>query len=110
TDYFDGTRMLYYFPVFIVIQFVACVLGSYSAPPTNQETLINFYKTVRPWGFWKPVREAAQAQDPSVTENKNFGINMVNVAMGITGQILLTLLPMYFILSKWRGFAIVLAL
>ncbi|QEE48162.1 Na+:solute symporter [Flavobacterium alkalisoli] len=110
TDYFDGTRMLYYFPVFIVIQFVACVLGSYSAPPTNQETLINFYKTVRPWGFWKPVREAAQAQDPSITENKNFGINMVNVAMGITGQILLTLLPMYFILSKWTGFAIVLAL
>ncbi|WP_417352263.1 sodium:solute symporter family protein [Flavobacterium alkalisoli] len=110
TDYFDGTRMLYYFPVFIVIQFVACVLGSYSAPPTNQETLINFYKTVRPWGFWKPVREAAQAQDHSITENKNFGINMVNVAMGITGQILLTLLPMYFILSKWTGFAIVLAL
>ena len=35
---------------------------------------------------------------------------MANVAMGITGQILLTLLPMYFILSKWIGFGIVLAL
>ncbi|KGO79209.1 sodium:solute symporter [Flavobacterium beibuense F44-8] len=110
TDYFDGTRMLYYFPVFIIIQFVACVAGSYAAPPTNQETLIDFYKTVRPWGFWKPIKEAAQAQDPTIVENKNFGINMANVAMGITGQILLTLLPMYFILSKWTGFAIVLGL
>ncbi|WP_330443477.1 sodium:solute symporter family protein [Flavobacterium sp. C4GT6] len=110
TDYFDGTRMLYYFPVFIIIQFVACVAGSYAAPPTNQETLIDFYKTVRPWGFWKPIKEAAQAQDPTIVENKNFGINMANVAMGITGQILLTLLPMYFILSKWTGFAIVLVL
>lgn len=110
TDYFDGTRMLYYFPVFIIIQFVACVVGSYAAPPTNQETLIDFYKTVRPWGFWKPIKEAAQAQDPTIVENKNFGINMANVAMGITGQILLTLLPMYFILSKWTGFAIVLVL
>lgn len=110
TDYFDGTRMLYYFPVFIIIQFVACVAGSYAAPPTNQGTLIDFYKTVRPWGFWKPIKEAAQAQDPTIVENKNFGINMANVAMGITGQILLTLLPMYFILSKWTGFAIVLVL
>ncbi len=65
---------------------------------------------MRPWGFWKPVREALQAEDPTIEENKNFGINMGNVAMGIAGQILLTLLPMYFILSKWTGFGIVLAL
>lgn len=111
TDYFDGTRMLYYFPVFIVIQLVACIIGSYAAPPTNEETLKEFYKTVRPWGFWKPVRMKIQAaEDPGIQKNKNFGINMANVAMGITGQVLLTLLPMYFILSKWTGFGIVLAL
>ncbi|WP_159800092.1 sodium:solute symporter family protein [Flavobacterium sp. MK4S-17] len=110
TDYFDGTRMLYYFPVFIIIQLTACIIGSYAAPPTNKETLINFYKTVRPWGFWKPIHEAALAEDPTLQKNRNFGINMANVGMGITGQILLTLLPMYFILSKWTGFAIVAAL
>ncbi|MEL1245408.1 sodium:solute symporter family protein [Flavobacterium sp. DGU11] len=111
TDYFDGTRMLYFFPVFIVIQLIACILGSYAAPPTNEETLKEFYKTVRPWGFWKPVRMKIQAaEDPGIQKNRNFGINMANVAMGITGQVLLTLLPMYFILSKWTGFGIVLAL
>jgi len=110
THYFDGTRMLYFFPVFIVIQFIACILGSYSAPPTNQETLVNFYKTVRPWGFWKPVHELAMIEDPGIQKNKNFGINMANVGMGIAGQILLTLLPMYFILSKWTGFFVVLVL
>jgi len=111
TDYFDGTRMLYFFPIFIVIQLIACILGSYAAPPTNEETLKEFYKTVRPWGFWKPVRMKIQAsEDPGIQKNRNFGINMANVVMGITGQILLTLLPMYFILSKWTGFGIVLAL
>ncbi|AWH83757.1 sodium:solute symporter [Flavobacterium album] len=111
TTYFDGTRMLYYFPVFIVIQLIACIIGSYAAPPTNEETLKEFYKTVRPWGFWKPVRMKIQAsEDPGIQKNRNFGINMANVAMGIAGQILLTLLPMYFILSKWTGFGIVLAL
>jgi len=110
TDYFEGTRMLYFFPVFLVIQFIACVLGSYSAPPTNTETLVHFYKTVRPWGMWKPIREIARQEDPTIEKNKNFSINMANVGMGIAGQILLTLLPMYFILGKWTGFGIVLVL
>lgn len=110
SHFFDGTRMLYFFPVFFVIQLAACILGSYAAPPTNTETLVNFYKTVRPWGMWKPIHELAQQQDPALQKNKNFGINMANVAMGMAGQILLTLLPMYFILSKWTGFFTVLIL
>jgi SSS family solute:Na+ symporter len=110
TDFFEGTRLLYFFPVFITIQLVACIIGSYTAPPTNTETLVHFYKTVRPWGFWKPIHALAEQQEPGLQKNRNFTINMANVGMGITGQILLTLLPMYFILGKWTGFGIVLAL
>lgn len=110
TNYFDGTRMLYFFPVFIVIQFIACILGTYAAPATNQDTLLTFYKTVRPWGFWKPIHALAVAEDPTFEGNKNFGVNMLNLFLGITGQLLLMLLPMYLILNKWTGLGIVLAL
>lgn len=110
TNYFDGTRMLYFFPVFIVIQFIACILGTYAAPATNQDTLLSFYKTVRPWGFWKPIHALAVAEDPTFEGNKNFGVNMLNLFLGITGQLLLMLLPMYLILNKWTGLGIVLAL
>lgn len=110
TTYFDGTRMLYFFPVFMVIQLIACIAGSYAAPPTDEATLLSFYKTVRPWGFWKPIHEKAAAEAPGFQKNRNFRINMLNVGLGITGQILLTLLPMYLILSKWNALAIVLAL
>ncbi len=110
TNYFDGTRMLYFFPVFIIIQLIACVAGTYAAPPTNTATLLNFYKTVRPWGFWKPIHEMAMAEDPGFERNKNLPINILNVALGMGGQILLMLLPMYLILSKWTGLGIVLAL
>ena len=110
TNYFDGTRMLYFFPVFIVIQLIACILGTYAAPATNQETLLSFYKTVRPWGFWKPIHALAVAEDPTFEGNKNFGVNMLNLFLGITGQLLLMLLPMYLILNKWTGLGIVLAL
>lgn len=110
THYFDGTRMLYFFPVFIIIQLIACIVGSYMAPPTNPETLVAFYKTVRPWGFWKPIHDVALAQEPGLEKNKNFKINMLNVGLGIAGQILLTLLPMYLILSYWYALGTVLAL
>jgi Na+/proline symporter len=110
TTYFDGTRMLYFFPVFIIIQLIACIAGSYAAPATDKETLLTFYKTVRPWGFWGPVHEMAVAEDPTFERNKNFKINMFNIALGIIGQILLTLVPMYLILSKWSALGTVLAL
>jgi len=109
TTYFDGTRMLYFFPVFFIIQLVACILGTYTAPATNKETLLSFYKSVRPWGFWAPVQEMAIAEDPNFQRNKNFKINMLNLILGISGQILLMLLPMYLILNKWTGLGMVLA-
>lgn len=109
TTYFDGTRMLYFFPVFFIIQLIACIIGTYSAPPTNKEALLSFYKTVRPWGFWKPVHEMAVAEDPSFERNKNLSTNLLNLVLGISGQVLLMLLPMYLILNKWTGLGIVLA-
>ena len=110
TTYFDGTRMLYFFPVFIVIQFIACIIGTYTAPPTDTPTLLNFYKTVRPWGFWKPIHEMAVAEDATFLANKNLPINMSNIGLGIIGQILLMLLPMYLILNQWTGLGVVIAL
>ena len=110
STYFDGTRMLYFFPLFIAIQFIACIIGTYSAPPTDAATLLNFYKTVRPWGFWKPVHEIALAEDPDFKANKNLPINMLNIGLGIIGQIVLMLVPMYLILNQWTGLGILLAL
>lgn len=108
TDYFDGTRMLYFFPIFIVIQLIGCIAGTYAAPPTEKAVLIKFYKDVRPWGFWKPIRDEISKTEP-IEPNKNIKWNTLNVLLGITGQILLTLLPMYVILSNWSAVSIILA-
>ena len=51
----------------------------------------------------------ALAEDPTLERNNNMGINIFNLALGITGQILLMLLPMYLILNKWTGLGIVVA-
>lgn len=89
---------LYYWPVIFVLSLAGSVLGSYAAPPTDEAVLKSFYKTVRPWGFWKPVHQKVVEEDATFTGNKNFKLNMFNVALGIIGQLCLTILPMYIVL------------
>ena len=89
---------LYYWPVLFGLSMAGSVIGSYATPPTDMDTLKSFYKTVRPWGFWKPVHIRVVAEDPSFVGNKNFRRNWLNIVLGIIGQLCLTLLPMYIIL------------
>lgn len=98
TRFFSGVEFLYYFPLLFLLSLTGSVIGTYLAPPTNAETLKNFYKVVRPWGFWAPVHQMVIAEDPSFEGNQNMGRDLFNVVLGIVAQLCLTLLPMYLIL------------
>jgi len=100
---------LYWWPLLFVLSLAACIIGTYAAPPTDEAVLTSFYKTVRPWGFWKPIHEKVVAADPSFVGNKNFKLDMFNVVIGIIGQLCFTLLPMYFILNMQQPLWITIA-
>jgi SSS family solute:Na+ symporter len=97
-NYITESLPLYWWPVLFVLSIAGCFLGTYAAPATDMGVLRSFYKTVRPWGFWKPVHEKVIADDPAFQPNKRFGLDMFNVVLGIIGQCCLTLLPMYIVL------------
>jgi SSS family solute:Na+ symporter len=101
---------LYYFPILFLLSIVGCLAGTLLTPPTDVETLKQFYRTVRPWGLWKPIHELVVGEDPDFKANKRFGIDMLNVSLGILGQLCLTLLPMYLVLMKKGPLGIVLAI
>ena len=96
--WFTGIEFLYYFPVLFALSIAGCLVGTFTAPPTNMDTLKKFYSTVRPWGFWKPVHEAVMKENPAFVPNKRFKLDMMNVVLGIIAQCCLTLLPMYIVL------------
>ena len=91
---------LYYWPLLFVLSLIGCLIGTYTAPPTDLQVLKRFYVTVRPWGFWKPINDLALADDPAFQANKNFKLNMFNVVLGVIAQLCLTILPMYFIMMQ----------
>jgi SSS family solute:Na+ symporter len=100
TRFFDGVEFLYYFPLLFLISLAGSVIGSYAAPATDVEVLKSFYKNVRPWGMWNPIRDMVIAEDAAFTPNKNFKINMFNVVLGVIAQLCLTILPMYLVLHQ----------
>lgn len=98
---FDGVLDTYTFPLMLLISIIACLIGTYTAPPVEEEILKSFYKNVRPWGFWKPIHEKVMADDPSFKKNSNFGRDMFNVVIGIIWQTALVVIPIYLVLMDY---------
>ena len=99
SQFFNGVEFLYYFPVLLALSLAGCFIGTYTAPPVETAVLDRFYKTVNPWGFWKPVQQRVVKEDPSFVPNRRFGLDMFNVLLGMIAQLGLTALPMYGVLG-----------
>jgi Na+/proline symporter len=90
--------LLYKWPLLFLISIVGSIIGTYASPPTDISVLKNFYRTVRPWGFWKPIHEMVVAEDHTFVPNRRFKLDMFNVVVGMIAQTCLTILPLYIVL------------
>jgi SSS family solute:Na+ symporter len=101
--FWPGTNTLYAFPAIFVFSVIGCFLGTLLSRPEDEEILKDFYKTVRPWGFWKPIVEKIKAENPGFEPNTNCGRHWFNVAVGIIWQVTLVALPVYIVIQNPRG-------
>ena len=97
---FDGVLDLYTFPLMLLISIIGCILGTFMGKPVSEERLVQFYKTVRPWGFWAPIKEKVLAEDPDFEVNKDFARDALNVLVGVIWQTALVILPIYLVLQE----------
>lgn len=95
---FPDALPLYYFPIILILSFAGSVLGSILTPATEMTVLMNFYKSVKPWGFWKPVHDEVLKTDPGFEPNNRFKWDMFNVVIGTTAQTAITALPVFVVL------------
>ncbi|PWK79756.1 Na+/proline symporter [Mucilaginibacter oryzae] len=103
-------QLLYWVPALFAVSLLGSLIGTYAAPATDLKVLKSFYTTVRPWGFWEPVKALVMKDDPAFVPNKNFKLNMFNVVIGTTAQCCLTILPMYLILAQRIALMVTIAL
>ena len=100
-------RILYYLPIIFGISLIGCLAGTYAGEPTDEHTLKKFYKSVRPWGFWKPIHKKVIRDDPAFVNDSNFKRDMFNIALGTIVQTAIVAFSIYLILMKWFALGVV---
>lgn len=105
------TSPLNAFPLLLAISLAGCLAGTLLTPAEDAEVLKDFYKRVRPWGFWGPVLRQVQQEDPGFKPNPDFRRDMFNVLIGICWQTSLVALPVYIVIrnfaASWIALAVV---
>jgi SSS family solute:Na+ symporter len=101
--FWPGTNTLYAFPAIFVFSVIGCFLGTLLSRPEDEEILKDFYKTVRPWGFWGPIVRKIKVENPGFEPDTNCGRHWFNVTVGIIWQVALVALPVYIVIQNPRG-------
>jgi len=91
------------FPLIVTASFLLSTVGSLVTRPVDKKLLNTFYRSVRPFGLWKPVREdsgltASERDNKSEKASRsilNVGLGMIAIASGY-------LFPMYLV-GHWYG-------
>ncbi len=95
------TTALNAFPLLLAISLAGCLLGTLLTPAEDEQVLKDFYRRVRPWGFWGPVRRQVIQEDPSFKPNRDFPRDIFNIVVGICWQTALVALPVYIVIRKF---------
>lgn len=100
--------VIYIFPIIFAASLLGALLGTFFTPPTNMETLKEFYSNVRPWGWWQPVYKELKNEDKTFEKNKDFVSDMLNCLIGVFWQSSMILLPIYFMIRDYSNVVIAL--
>lgn len=92
---------IYLFPIFFAFSLLGCLLGTYLSKPTDMNVLVNFYKNIRPWGWWHPVYLQLRKEDATARKNYNFYKDMGNCIVGIVWQSSQILIPIFLLVRDY---------
>ena len=92
---------IYILPFSLLISTIASIVVCLRTPPEKDEVLESFYRSVRPWGFWKPVHENLVRKNPNLQKNTNFRRDAFNVGIGIIWQLNLMVIPICIVIRQY---------
>ncbi|GGA52083.1 sodium:solute symporter [Okeania sp. KiyG1] len=90
-----------------ICSFLGCILGTFLTPATNLETINNFYRVTRPFGFWGVVRKnlPTNIQAKIQTENRR---DFMAALIAVPWQLVLFLMGIMLMMKQWDNFGILL--
>jgi Na+/proline symporter len=94
------------FPVICALSLAGCLIGTWATEPTDPAVLRAFFRKVRPFGLWGPIRResglsARQLNDPAESMTRQLGNTLVASVAVVSAY----LAPMYLV-GHWHGRAL----
>jgi len=89
------------FPIIVGLSTIASVGVCLLTRPETDEVLKSFYRTVRPWGFWRPIHDKCRAEQPDIQPNRNLGRDGFNVLIGIAWELAMVAAPIFLVLQQY---------
>jgi len=107
TLFVPGWPLYVTFPLICSGSLLASVVATLVTQPVGDTVLVSFYRTVRPFGAWRPVRgRAALTADELAAPSEKAWRAIVNVILAMVAITGLYLFPMYLV-GHWHGHAAV---
>jgi Na+/proline symporter len=78
------------------------VAGTYLTPKTERGVVENFYRTTRPFGFWKPLRDVVTA-DVAASMAREQKYDFLSLPFALAWQFTMLMLPMQLMIREWRA-------
>ncbi|TET67341.1 MAG: hypothetical protein E3J56_13105 [Candidatus Aminicenantes bacterium] len=104
--FFDNAPAYYVFPLIVTASLIASVVGSLVTRPVDRNILVSFYCSVRPFGFWKPIRkESGLSSKDLAAKSENTALTLLNVFLGMLAIVGFYLFPMYLV-GHWYAHSI----
>lgn len=97
------------FSIMISLSFGGTIIGSLLTAPTPMPVLRNFYRTTRPFGLWRPLRQEFQGAERAAIDREN-RTDIIAVPFALLWQVTLFLLPMQLVIKSYRSFGYTLPL
>jgi SSS family solute:Na+ symporter len=91
------------FPALCAVSLAASLAGTLLTRPTHQAILVPFYRSVRPFGVWGPVRRRSDlSPDDLGNPAESMSLAVVNVVLGSVVVLGVYLAPMYLV-GHWHA-------
>ena len=98
--------MYKFFPPIVLSSLAGCIIGSLATRPVDENVLIKFYSSVRPFGLWKQIRKAACLSEEEISAvSENLLLTILNVVLGIAAITGFYLFPM-FLVGHWQNYSL----
>lgn len=86
--------------VMAALSFIGTIGVSLLTPPTPHETLRQFYRTTRPFGWWGPFRDEFKGEDRKAIDRENRN-DIITVPFAMLAQVTLFMLSMQWVIKTY---------